>query len=648
MRDTQFHLTSGNEIAITGLPGQVGMEFGVYLETNLVSKYRIEMILVDGTTTVAIQDLFQDQPIIDGQSYIINGQALYGPGDSGDHKEVTWVAPKANPGPNPAPANNTRGTIPPAVPAASAAQAAVAAPSPSDPDTDKVTEIRTRLDRIERHLDISIKRMENVKNPSKGYLSRVDGMIQEMRNGTEDISKIISSIETSKPTECVDFKNQMAEISKRMEELEGICRGLRTVANKKSTAPTPTQAPAPTKDPSDLDLAKATASVLATIATSPTSSQTQAPTPVQAIDPLPATTATPTQATAPTPAPTPAQATVQTIDPAPTPVPPPTTPLVDLGPTNDRIDDLEEELAKLALQLADKASAEDLANLSGSVDGLGEQVSSLKGQVSGIETTIEKAGKTSNDRLDQLMAAISALKNQQVPVPTTAPTTPATAPALLPVKNTVPVTVPPAPPVKSTVPTTAPTQVTAVNPPSKGKKKSRRESVNFFALVLGIVLGVLALIAIFFYATRSQSIDAERIGASEAKSAAAAEMENAKRLQMETTEAVNNLRQQVEGYKRQTLVMPPPPLSSTVTNTIVMTNTIVVTNTLAPSSNTNGAVTNTFGKLSYHLDRPIEGISLGDTFEMQPCIEAYWFPSWTQNLYGYRKARGFNGYLEPR
>lgn len=471
-------------------------------------------------------------------------------------KEVGTKDMKTNPNSNPAPAdepaNNTGGT-PPAV---SAAQAAVAAPSPSDPDTDKVKEIQTRLGNIERHLDMSIKRMENVKNPSKGYLLMVDDMLRRMRGGMRDISTIVASIETSRPDECTGFKDQMTLISANMERLEDMCRGFKSVAAASTKAPVSNPDPAPAASDMDPD------------------------------------------------------------------------------PINNRIDGLEKEMAYLKLQLADKASSKDLTNLSGSVNGLDKRVTGLKGQVTGLQTTIEGVGKEHNNRLDKLMAAVDELASK-VQASSASSATSASA-----------TTTDPA--VQDHVPATVPTQVTAANPVSKGKRKSGRESVNFFALVLGIAMVVLALIAMFFYATRSQSIDAERIGASDAKSAAVAEMENAKRLQMETTEAVNNLRQQVEGYKRQTLVMPPPSLSSTVTNTIVMTNTIVVTNTLAPSSNTNGAVTNTFGKLSYHLDRPIEGISLGDTFEMQPCIEAYWFPSWTQNLYGYRKARGFNGYLEPR
>ena len=563
MRDTQFHLTSGNEIAITGLPDQVGAEFYVFIGEEAISDYTTDVIMVNGITTIKIKDLFKDRPIIDGQEYIITGQARYQAGSFGELVKVTWVAPKANPGLNSVPAN-TGGTTPPAVSAASAAQAATSTSTDQENKTlmdEALTEVSQRLNLIDEDLDGTLSEIYDSQNVKKKRFAEIDTMIRRMRAGMRAISDIIAEIEKSKPIECDYFRRWMSRISERITHLEDTCRALRAVANK---AQTPAQTPAPA--------------------------------PVQnAVTPPPVT--------------------------APIPAPPPATPPVDLGPTNNRIDNLEKDLADLALQLANKASSQDLADLSGSVNNLRAQVTSLEGQMSGLETAIENAGKTSSNGFDRLTAAIDALANRQVP--STASTTSAQSPA--------------AATVQSAVPTTA---QTAVNPPSKGKKKSRRESVNFFALVLGIVLGVLALIAMFFYATRSQSIDAERIGASEAKSAAVAEMENARRLQMEMADKMHNLQQEVTGYQRQTFVTPPPPLSSTVTNATV------VTNTLAPSSNTNSTVTN-IGKLSYHLDRPIEGISLGDTFERQPFMKESWSPGPMGDLYDYR-SREFNGYLYLR
>jgi hypothetical protein len=253
------------------------------------------------------------------------------------------------------------------------AKAITPPPSLSDPDTDKVKEIQTRLGDIERHLDMSIKRMENVKNPSKGYLLMVDGVIKKMRYGTEDISTIIASIETSKPTECAGFKDRMTQISVKMERLEDMCRGFKSVAAASAKAP------------------------------------------VSNPDPAPATNATPAQATAPTTDP----AATQAIDPLPTSVPPPATP-PDLDPMNNRVDGLEKKMADLKLQLADKANSKDLTNLSGSVNGLDARVTSLKGQISGLETEVRKAGDTCNNRLDQIMTAVGVLGNQQVPAKTAA------------------------------------------------------------------------------------------------------------------------------------------------------------------------------------------------------------------------------------
>lgn len=211
-------------------------------------------------------------------------------------------------------------------------------------------------------------------------------------------------------------------------------------------------------------------------------------------------------------------------------VPTATTPVVDLDPINDRIGTLEQQLRDVTDQLAEKASAN-------------------------VATA---------------------------PAPATVAPVVATAP-VVPVVPATPTNV------AATTPVVAPTTTNG----KKGKKS--RESVNFFALVLGIVLGVLALIiavgfltlsgtGVFFYATRSQDISAERIGASDAKSAAAAEIENARRLQMEMVDRMHDLQQQVEGYRRQTFVTPPMPKSPVtlqiVTNKIVTTNVVVMTNTV--------------------------------------------------------------------
>lgn len=132
----------------------------------------------------------------------------------------------------------------------------------------------------------------------------------------------------------------------------------------------------------------------------------------------------------------------------------------------------------------------------------------------------------------------------------------------------------------------------------------------------------------FFYATRSQTIDAERIGASDAKSAAVAEIENARRLQMETMDKMHSLQQNVEGYRRQKFVMPPPPTAPAqiTTNKVVnssTTNVVVVTNIVQDNSS---------------IELHPTGIRQGFY------VDGYWSPTPMQDRYSYK---GFNGFIYP-
>ncbi len=306
----------------------------------------------------------------------------------------------------------------------------------------------------------------------------------------------------------------------------------------------------------------------------------------------------------------------------------PVVPAVDLAPVNDRIDDLEQQLRGVTSQLADKASADDLHNLSGRVDGLTGQVTSLDTKVGGLD-------KTCTDGFTSLQGAIVGITTQ---ITNAAASTPAATSATPPAANATPVVATaPVVPAATAAPATPANVMPATTPATtnggKNKKKSR-ESVNFFVLVLGIVLGVLALIAMFFYATRSQNITEQRIGASDSKSAAAAEIENARRLQVEMMDRMHDLQQQVEGYRRQTFVTPPMPAESpttlqVVTNKIVTTNVVVMTNTV---------VTHTTSQDESGPRRP--------AIEMGPVVYGSWSPTPMQNRYDYRR-QGFNGYIYP-
>jgi archaellum component FlaC len=323
--------------------------------------------------------------------------------------------------------------------------------------------------------------------------------------------------------------------------------------------------------------------------------------------------------------------------PTPTPVVPP---VVDLAPLNGRIGALEQQLKDVNDQLAGKASADDLTALSGRVNGLTDrvtdldtQVGGLKGEVNGLNTKVSDLDRTCTAGFTSLQGAIAGITTQIAnAAAATAAATSTTPPAAntAPAAATAPI-VPAANAAPATPANVTPAATPATNGGGKNKKKSR-ESVNFFALVLGIVIGVLAIIVVFFYATRSQNISAERIGTSDAKSAALAEIENARRLQVEMMDRMHNLQQDVEGYRRQTFVTPSAPAkNNAVTNTTLSTtNVVIVTNTTQVTYSVPSDVSD---------PRP-------PMIQRGSYVTGFWSPTMMQDRYGYHR-QGFNGYIYP-
>jgi len=437
-------------------------------------------------------------------------------------------------------------------------------PSPSPKDKQVILEINERLNLIEKDLDDILESFRLKPVPPQKYLLRVEKTLVSILMAMEEIAV---QVKEGLKTSTANYK----QVSEKFET----CR---EKARKASQL-----------------LDKAKEKLLAKAQQRPTQAQ---------VIPAPAPTTNTTPVVAPN----------MTTPPAPTTAAP-----VDLDPINDRINDLEQQLKDVTDQLADKASSGDLTALSGRVDGLNNQVADLGSQVGDLNTTCA-------DGFATLRGAIAGITNPATattPATTATPTPPASVATATPAVATAAMTATPAN-VAAATPVAPAT--TTTNRGGKNKK-SGRESVNFFALVLGIVLGVLALIAMFFYTTRSQDISAERIGTSDTKSAALAEIENARRLQVEMMDKMHNLQQNVEGYRRQTFVTPSEP-DNAVTNTSTTTNVVIVTNITQVTR-------------------------VGDISDPRPpmiqrgsWVNGFWSPTLMQDRYGYNH-QGFNGYIYP-
>jgi hypothetical protein len=109
---------------------------------------------------------------------------------------------------------------------------------------------------------------------------------------------------------------------------------------------------------------------------------------------------------------------------------------------------------------------------------------------------------------------------------------------------------------------------------------------------------------------------------------------------METMDKIHNLQQNVEGYRRQTFVMPPPPTAPAqiTTNKVVistpMTNVVVVTNIVQSVSHVILQ-----DNSSIELLHPT-GIRQGFY------VDGYWSPTPMQDRYSYSR-QGFNGFIYP-
>lgn len=166
-----------------------------------------------------------------------------------------------------------------------------------------------------------------------------------------------------------------------------------------------------------------------------------------------------------------------------------TTPVVDLDPINDRIDNLEQQLRDTNDQLADKANSDDLHKLSRRVSGLTDEVTDLNTQVGDLKTTC-------TDGFASLQGAIAGITTTQIA--NTAAATSVAASATPPAANATPAaaTAPVVPTANATHATPAATSTTT----SGGKRFSPKNA--FLVFVFG--LATMVITGIIFSAPRPQ------------------------------------------------------------------------------------------------------------------------------------------------
>ncbi len=189
------------------------------------------------------------------------------------------------------------------------------------------------------------------------------------------------------------------------------------------------------------------------------------------------------------------------------------------------------------------------------------------------------------------------------------------------------------------------------------------ENNNFkLTLILGIIALILLGSAFFYYASRNQTLDADRTDAAGTKAQATAEIEAARRLQVETMDRLHKLGDEVEGMRRAQHVTPPkpespaptpapatPPVQPTPTNSTA-TNTVVQVEIIKRQQ----IVVVDEPEIRVVKAPPIVRFEDAIVPSSSPLVQRdqmgevqFYYPTETGDWYGYGKhpqQRGFNGF----